>query len=87
MVTTADARLTPLELAERRAAGTREEDEPYGHVTPSAHAFWTLDGSLEVIDTDEGDDTVRVAARGALLPGLPVRSSDRGEAVPSTCAL
>lgn len=86
VTTTTDAPLTPLELAERRAADAQEEDGPYGHVTPSAHAFWTPDGSLEVIDTDEGDDIVRVSTRGALLPGLPVRSSEQGEVVTRSLA-
>lgn len=86
MTTAPDAPMTPREMAERALPAGAAEAGPYGLVTDSANVFWAPDGALEVVDTDDHDDAVRVVGRGALLPGLPVRTSDQGEVTARTLA-
>lgn len=75
-------RSAPLSAAQRWEIddeGVDEDDRPWGHVTASAHTFWTENGdAVELVESDLRRGAVRLRTRSPLLEGLPVERAEAG---------
>lgn len=75
-------RSTPMsaeQLWETDDACVEEDTRPWGHVTESAHTWWSAEGeAIELGRSALRDGAVRLRARGPLLEGLPVERSEIG---------